>query len=85
MLEPTRWRLYFDGAANRNGSGVGVLLISPKEAHVPISVKLNFSTTNNVAEYEACLLGLETAISMGIEELDVYGDSALIIWQIQNK
>ena len=85
MLEPTRWRLYFDGAANRNGSGVGILLISPKEAHVPISVKLNFSTTNNVAEYEACLLGLETAISMGIEELDVYGDSALIIWQIQNK
>ena len=85
MLEPTRWRLYFDGAANRNGSGVGVLLISPKETHVPVSIKLNFSMTNNVAEYEACLLGLETAISMGIEELDVYGDSALIIQQMQNK
>ena len=37
MLEPTRWRLYFDGAANRNGSGVGVLLISLKEACANIS------------------------------------------------
>ena len=50
MLELARWRLYFDGATNCNGSGVGVLLISPKEAYVPVSVKLNFSTTNNVAE-----------------------------------
>ena len=38
-----------------------------------------------MAEYEAYILGLEAAISLGIKELKVYKDSALIIWQAQKK
>ena len=37
------WRMYFDGAANHFGYGIGVLLISPHGDHIPRSVCLGFS------------------------------------------
>ena len=55
-IELESWKMYFDGATNQNGSGIGVLLISPKGTHIPFSGKLNFPTTNNATEYEACIL-----------------------------
>ena len=42
VIEPVRWRMYFDGAANRNGSGIGVLLVSPMETYIPISINSIF-------------------------------------------
>ncbi|XP_058216783.1 uncharacterized protein LOC131327654 [Rhododendron vialii] len=46
------WTLYFDGAANQNGYGIGVLLITPDGSHIPLAFKLNFDVTNNQTEYE---------------------------------
>ncbi|RVW35306.1 Transposon Tf2-12 polyprotein [Vitis vinifera] len=73
------WRMYFDGAANHSGYGIGILLISPHGDHIPRSVRLAFSdrhlATNNIVEYEACILGLETAL--GIRQMEVFGDSNL--------
>ncbi|XP_075674970.1 uncharacterized protein LOC142644193 [Castanea sativa] len=46
---------------------------------------LNFPTTNNATEYEACIMGLQAALGLGVKELEVYSDSAFIISQIQNK
>ena len=57
-VEPWRWKLYFDGAANYTGNGVGAVLASPKGQQIPILVKLNFSCTNNVTEYGACIVSL---------------------------
>ncbi|WKA03771.1 hypothetical protein VitviT2T_021860 [Vitis vinifera] len=75
------WRMYFDGAANHSGYGIGVLLISPHGDHIPRSIRLAFSdrhpTTNNIVEYEACILGLETALELGIRQREVFGDSNL--------
>ncbi|XP_074321763.1 uncharacterized protein LOC141658939 [Silene latifolia] len=76
------WDLYFDGASNLRGFGIGVLLISPEGEHTPIAVKLDFEVTNNAAEYEACLIGLQAAVSLGIKNLRVHGDSSLIINQV---
>ena len=76
--------MYFDGANNQNRSGIGVLIISPKGTHIPFSGRLNFPTTNNATEYEACIMGLQVALGLGVKELEIYGDSALIISQIQN-
>ncbi|RVW72836.1 Retrovirus-related Pol polyprotein from transposon 17.6 [Vitis vinifera] len=46
-----------------------------------ISVRLAFSdrhpATNNIVEYEACILGLETALELGIRQMEVFGDSNL--------
>ena len=37
-IEVESWKMYFDGVTNQNGSGIGVLLISPKGTHILISV-----------------------------------------------
>ena len=52
------WELYVDGAANQWGSGVGLVLVSPEKITIDKSLRLNFSTTNNEAEYEALLRGM---------------------------
>ena len=79
-MEVESWKMYFDGATNQNGSGIGVLLISPKGTRIPFSSKLNFPATKNATAYEACIIGLRVALGLGVKELEVYGDSALIIF-----
>ncbi|XP_031394057.1 uncharacterized protein LOC116205565 [Punica granatum] len=73
--------MYFDGAVNSVGSGVGAVLISPDGRHYPVAAKVDFSCTNNVAEYEACILGLQAAIDFKVKELEVFGDSMITIFQ----
>ena len=77
--------MYFDRATNQNGSGIGVRLISLKGTHIPFSSRLNFPATNNATEYEACIMGLRAALGLGVKEFEVYGNSALIISEIQNR
>ena len=60
--EEDGWKMYFDGASNVLGRSVGAVLISPEGNHCPFTTKLSFDYTNNVAEYEACVLGLQVAI-----------------------
>ena len=61
----SRWRVYMDGAANQRGSGVGLVLISPKRITIEKSLRLGFSATNNEAEYEALLQGMAMVQKMG--------------------
>ena len=68
LAEKKKWNMYFDGAANRRGCGIGILLVSPEESHTPLAIKLNFLATNNIVEYEACILRLEAAYELGIED-----------------
>ena len=44
--------------------------------------KLDFKVTNNMAEYEACIYGVEAALVTGAKDLLVYGDSLLVISQV---
>ena len=81
-IEESLWKMYFDGAANQKGYGVGVILVAPAGAHIPLAIKLKYTSTNNTAEYEACILGIEATLSLGIERVDVFGDSNLIISQV---
>ena len=65
------------------GHGIGVILISPEREYCPFTTKLNFDYTNNVAEYEACIMGLQAAINKKVNNLKVYEDSALVIYQLR--
>ena len=58
QIEKEGWKMYFDGASNPLGRGVGAVLISPEGNHCPFTAKLSFDCTNSVTEYEACVLGL---------------------------
>ena len=52
------WKMYFDGAYSKVEKGVGIVIISPSNKIYNFSFKLEFEASNNVAKYEALLLGL---------------------------
>ncbi|KAK5820336.1 hypothetical protein PVK06_025383 [Gossypium arboreum] len=84
-FEDSLWKLNFDGASNAVGNGIGAVLVSPNGDHYPFTCKLDFDCTNNMAEYETCIMGLQAAIERGIKTLKVYGDSALVIYQLRGE
>ena len=50
-------------------------------SHIPLVVKLNFKATNNVAEFEACIVRMEAVQESGVKEAKVFGDSTFVIAQ----
>ncbi|PKI77644.1 hypothetical protein CRG98_001982 [Punica granatum] len=78
--ESPRWKMYFDGAVNSTGSGIGAVLISPEGLYFSVAAKIHFPCTNNIAEYEACILTLQAAVDLKVKELKVFGDSMLTIF-----
>nr|XP_012466168.1 unnamed protein product [Gossypium raimondii] len=79
------WKLNFDGASNAIGNGIGAVLISPNGDHYPFTSKLDFDCTNNMAKYEACIMGIRVTIERKIKMLEVYGDFALVIYQLKGE
>ncbi|XP_021669189.2 uncharacterized protein LOC110656628 [Hevea brasiliensis] len=79
------WKVHFDGAINLSGNGIGAVPVSPDRKYFPVAVKLRFECTNNVIEYEPCMSSLQAAIEMKVKKLEVYGDSALIIYQVKGE
>ena len=75
----SRWTMVFDGASNTLGNGIGAVIISHEGCHTPFTARLCFNCTNNMAEYEACIMGLKASINLRINFLDVFGDSTLVI------
>ena len=71
--------MYFDGSVMKTGAGAGLLFISPIGEHMRYVIRLHFSASNNMAEYEALLSGLRIAIKLGVKCLDVRGDSQLVV------
>ena len=71
--------MYFDGASNQISASVGVVLISPSKENIHLSYKLNFKTTNNIAKYEALLLGVKVSKDMGIMCMRIFRDVDLFI------
>ena len=76
-------KMYFDGAVNQYGNGMGVILITPKGSHIPLAVKLNFEATNNMVEYKACIVGMKAFREFGVKEAKVFRDYTLVIAQAQ--
>ncbi|XP_015060443.1 uncharacterized protein LOC107006392 [Solanum pennellii] len=52
------WRLFFDGEENHQGKGIGAVLVSESRQNYPMAAKLPFDCTNNMDEYEACILDI---------------------------
>jgi len=73
------WTLFFDGASNALGHGIGVVLISHAKQYIPMTTRLCFNCTNNTTKYKACVMGIRAAIEFGAKCLEVYGDSALVV------
>ena len=69
----------------KTGVGVGLLFILPLGVHMRYMVRLHFAASNNMAEYEALINGLQVAIELGVRCLDVRGDSQLIVDQVMKE
>jgi len=79
---PEHWVMYFDGALNLDGTGVGILFISPRGEQLKYVLLLLFKATNNAAEYGALIHGLKIAASLSIKRLLAYGNSKVVIQQV---
>ncbi|XP_076924310.1 uncharacterized protein LOC143586717 [Bidens hawaiensis] len=80
--EESVWNLYTDGASNEDGSGAGLILISPEGIELTYAVRLTFPSTNNEAEYEALLAGLRVARKIPVKRIRAHVDSLLVANQV---
>ncbi|XP_062088891.1 uncharacterized protein LOC133795457 [Humulus lupulus] len=76
------WTMHTDRGSNSQGAGIGVVLEAPSRLKVEEAIRLEQFATNNEAEYEALIYGLELAQDKGIRRLRVRGDSKLMIEQV---
>lgn len=78
------WYLEFDGSVNKLQAGEGVWIHNTYNNHAKgHAYRLNFKCTNNMAEYEALLLGLKLLKALGAAKVSILGDSNLIIQQMK--
>ena len=61
------WKLFVDGASNAQGSGAGLILTSPEGIDIEYALRFGFHASNNEAEYEAVIAGLNLAHSLEID------------------
>jgi len=67
----SKWGLIFDGAVNVYGNGIGAVLLTPRCTHIPFTARLRFDCTNNIAEYEACIMGIMKPASWVLKKLSI--------------
>ena len=91
LAEPTQsrddlpiWKLSVDGASNAQGSGAGLILTSPEGIDIEYALRFGFHASNNEAEYEAVIAGLNLAHSLEVDQLEVHSDSQLVVSQIED-
>ncbi len=78
------WTICVDGASRGNPglAGAGAAIKDPRGSVVKRLKKFLGSVTNNVAEYNALIMGLEAAQSMGIDDILIKADSELMVKQV---
>ena len=69
------WKLFVDGATNAQGIGAGLILTSLEGIDIEYALRFKFQSSNNEAEYEVVIVGLNLSHSLEIDQLEVYSDS----------
>ena len=85
LQEPLVWKVYVDGVANQRGSGVELVLVSPKKITIEKLLRLGFSAANNKVEYEALLMGMAMVQRMGGQAMEMFSDSRLVVGQVKGE
>ena len=69
------WSIHTNGSSNQRSGGAGVVIQTPKGDKIECMIRLDFPTTNNEAEYEALVVGLDLARAAGAENMIMHCDS----------
>ena len=80
-----KWVLYVDGSSSKTACGAGVVLEGPEDLLVEQALQFSFKATNNQAEYETILAGLNLANDLGAREVTCKSDSQLVVSQIKGE
>nr|GEX22859.1 reverse transcriptase domain-containing protein [Tanacetum cinerariifolium] len=75
---PDPWIFFTDGSSCVDGSGASLIITNPKGMEFTYALRFRFNATNNEAEYEALITGLQIASQMGIQNLQANVDSKLV-------
>ena len=84
MEEPSQWSVHKDGSSNKHANGIGVVLRSLKGDEIKCMIWLDFPPTNNKAEYEALVAGLDLAKAAWATSVIVYYDSQVVTSQVNS-
>jgi len=79
------WTLYVDDSSNKTACGAGVVLEGPGDLFLEQALQFGFRATNNQAEYEVLLAGLNLAYDMGAREVTCKSDSRVMVGQINGE
>ena len=77
-----QWSIHTDGSSNRHAGGASVVIQTPKGDKIECMIQLDFPMTNNEAEYEVLVVGLDLTKAAGVENMIVHCDSQVITSQI---
>ncbi|GJZ55097.1 gag-pol polyprotein [Tanacetum coccineum] len=80
---PKAWRLYIGKEAVEEGSGIGMILVSPDEMIRSYAISLNFKASEHSRDCEVLLAGLVASVGQGIKDLHVFIDSPTISAQME--
>ena len=78
-LEIVPWTLFFDGSTCDRGAGIGIVLISPRGKKYEFSLLIVAMSSNNQAEYQALIKGLELLKEVRADAVEIFGNSMLVI------
>ncbi|GKE37369.1 reverse transcriptase domain-containing protein, partial [Tanacetum coccineum] len=79
---PEPWTLFTDGSSCIDGFGAGLILTNQEGVEFTYAMRFTFKATNNEAEYEALIAGLQIAEQIGIKNLQAHVDSRLVANQV---
>uniref|UniRef100_A0A803MIW3 Integrase catalytic domain-containing protein n=1 Tax=Chenopodium quinoa TaxID=63459 RepID=A0A803MIW3_CHEQI len=71
VQEEKPWTMFFDGSSRRKSVGAGIVICSPSGVVTKMAIIFSTQCTNNIAEFEAFVIGLRTLKDMGVTRVKV--------------
>ncbi|XP_004308568.1 PREDICTED: uncharacterized protein LOC101290910 [Fragaria vesca subsp. vesca] len=76
------WELHVDGSSNNRLSGAGIIITDPKGHSYEYALQFEFKASNNIAEYEALIAGIQLCRELGALHIHIFSDSQLVVNQV---